>query len=106
MRRINVQAEVLETEVPTQVCTSFGNKASVTDVWIEDETGKIKLCLWGDLAKSVTVGDIIQIKNASVRSFKGERQLRLERNGTVSVLRSQTTATEKISRTVKNIICT
>jgi ssDNA-binding replication factor A large subunit len=61
----------------------------VTNAWIADETGKIKLCLWNEQADFVTVGDTVQIKNASVSTFKGERQLRLGKTGIVSVLQSR-----------------
>jgi replication factor A1 len=89
MKKINVEAEVLETQEPQTVYTQYGNSARITNAWIADETGKVKLCLWNEQANSVTVGDTIQIKNASVASFKGERQLRLGKNGTVSVLQSR-----------------
>ena len=58
----------------------------VTNAWIADETGKIKLCLWNEQVDFVNVGDTVQIKNASVSTFKGERQLRLGKTGTVSIL--------------------
>jgi hypothetical protein len=90
MKRINIEAEVLETLKPQLVHTQYGNSATITNAWIGDETGKVKLCLWNEQANSVNVGDTIQIKNASVSTFKGERQLRLGRSGTVSVLQSRT----------------
>jgi ssDNA-binding replication factor A large subunit len=34
-------------------------------------------------------GDTIQVRNASVSTYKGERQLRLGKNGTLSVLQSR-----------------
>jgi replication factor A1 len=60
----------------------------VTNAWVADETGRIKLCLWNEQADLVNVGDTVQIKNASVSTFKGERQLRLGKKGTVNVLPS------------------
>jgi len=86
MKKINLEAEVLETSTPSLVYTQYGNSATVTNARIADETGKVKLCLWNEQANSITVGDTIQIKNASVSTYKGERQLRLGKNGTVSVL--------------------
>lgn len=88
MKKINLEAKVLETPTPSTVQTRYGNSAKVTNAWIADETGKIKLCLWNEQADLVTVGDTVQIKNASVSTFKGERQLRLGKNGTVSVLQN------------------
>ena len=91
MKKVNVDAHVLETAKAVLVHTQYGNSAFVTNAWIGDETGKIKLCLWNEQASLVTVGDAIQIKNASVSSFKGERQLRLGKKGTINILQSQST---------------
>jgi len=89
MKKVNIEAEVLETPMPSTVQTRYGNSAKVTNAWIADETGKIKLCLWNEQADFVTVGDTVQIKNASVSTFKGERQLRLGKIGTVSVMQNR-----------------
>ncbi len=86
MKKVNLEAKVLETPAPSTVQTRYGNSAKVTNAWIADETGKIKLCLWNEQVDIVNVGDTIQIKNASVSTFKGERQLRLGKKGTISVL--------------------
>jgi hypothetical protein len=105
MKKVNVEAEVLETPKPSLVQTKYGNSAMVTNAWIADETGKIKLCLWNEQANSAAVGDTIQIKNASVSSFKGERQLRLGRSGTISVLQSCATKAKHQSQDIcKNLI--
>ena len=88
MKKVNLEAKVLETPTPSTVQTRYGNSAKVTNAWIADETGKIKLCLWNEQVDFVAVGDTVQIKNASVSTFKGERQLRLGKTGTVSVLQT------------------
>lgn len=89
MKKVNVEAKVLETPKPSLVNTRYGNRAMITNAQISDETGKIKLCLWNEEADYVAVGDIIQVNNASVSAFKGERQLCLGKNGTVNVLTNQ-----------------
>ncbi len=81
MKKVNVKARVLEIAGPILVFTRFGNYASVANALIADETGTIKLCLWNDQINSVSVGNIIQIKNASVSTFRGERQLRIGKKG-------------------------
>ena len=58
----------------------MGTKASIAD-----ETGTIKLCLWNGQIGSVSVGDTVQIENARVSAFKGERQMSLEKTGTLNV---------------------
>jgi ssDNA-binding replication factor A large subunit len=55
---------------------------------VGDETGKIKLCLWEGQINSIVVGKNIEIKNAHVCIFRGERQLRLGKKGVISILQS------------------
>jgi hypothetical protein len=90
MKRVTVEAEVLETPKPSLIHT-YGTSAMVTNAWIADETGKIKLCLWNEQANSVVEGDTIQIKNAAVSTFKGERLLRLGKTGIINVLQNRGT---------------
>jgi ssDNA-binding replication factor A large subunit len=84
MSRVKLKAKVLEVTKPKQVFTRYGNYASLAKAVIEDETGKIKLCLWNDQIDAVSVGATVQIENARTSTFKGERQLSLGKTGTVS----------------------
>ncbi len=86
MKKVNLTAKVVKMEKPRMVHTQFGNNALLANAIVEDETDKIKLCLWDQQVSSVAVGDTIQINNASVSTFKGEKQLRLGKAGTVSVI--------------------
>jgi replication factor A1 len=91
MKKVSVKGKVLEIARPTLVFTRFGNYATVANALIADETGTIKLCLWNEQINSVSVGDTVQIENASVSMFRGERQLRVGKKG--------------ILTEVKDIIC-
>jgi replication factor A1 len=86
MKKINVFAEVLETSEPSKVHTQFRDNALVTNALIGDETGKVMLCLWDQQVNAVSMGDCIEVRNAHVASFKGEKQLRLGKNGTITKL--------------------
>lgn len=86
MKKVNLTVEVLETKEPKIVHTQYGNRVKVTDVWVTDETGKVKLCLWGEQTNLPAAGDIVQIKGATVRTFKDENLLSLGRYGTLSVV--------------------
>ena len=88
MKQISLRAKVLEIPKPKCVYTRFGNYAAVTNALIADETGNIKLCLWNEQIGSVSEGDIIQIENARTSMFKGEQQLRIRKNGKLSVIGS------------------
>ena len=82
-----MKAKVVEIAKPTVVFTRFGNYASVANALLADETGTIKLCLWNEQIDAISVGDIVQIENASTSTFRGERQLRIGKNG---ILRNMT----------------
>jgi hypothetical protein len=85
MRHVNLKAKILEVSEPKHVFTRYGNHASVAKASIADETGAIKLCLWNGQIGSVSPGDTVQIENARVSAFRGERQMSLEKTGTLNV---------------------
>jgi len=87
MKKVNLNAEVLEIQEPQIVNTQYGSRVKVTEVLIADETGKVKVCLWGEQVNLPAVGDMVQINGASVKTFKGENLLSLGRSGTLSILR-------------------
>ncbi len=86
MKKITLKAEVMEIQKPQLIRTRFGTTLMLTNAIIGDETGKVGLCLWGEHPNTTTVGDIIQIKNASVRSYRGEKKLNLGQNGTINII--------------------
>jgi replication factor A1 len=85
MRHVNLKAKILEVAEPKHVFTKYGNHASVAKASIADETGTIKLCLWNGQIGSVSAGDTVQIENARVSAFRGERQMSLEKTGALNV---------------------
>jgi len=107
MKKVNLDAQVIEVPKPQMVHTQFGNSALLTNAWIEDETGKIKLSLWDQQVNSINTGDTIQIKNATVAAFKGEPQLRLGKNATITVTQRDPAKAEKATKTTstKKVVC-
>jgi replication factor A1 len=86
MKKISLKATVSAIPKPTLVFTRFGNYASVANASVTDETGTIKLCLWNEQINTVSVGDTVQIENAHMSLFRGQPQLRIGKNGRLSVL--------------------
>jgi len=86
MKRVNLKARVLEIAKPTLVFTKYGNAAKVTNALVADETGTIKLCLWNEQIASISVKSTVQIENATVSTFRGERQLRIGKHGLLSIV--------------------
>jgi hypothetical protein len=88
LKRITIKAKVIEMSQPRVVATRFGQYANVTNVLVTDETGTIQLPLWNKQTDKISVGDLIQVENASVIVFRGTRQLRVGRSGKVSVIKN------------------
>jgi len=86
MKKVSVKAEVLELPESKIVYTRFGTTALVSNTVIRDGTGSMKMSLWNHQISMVHQGDVVDIKNGKVVWFSGERQLRLGRNGSLSVI--------------------
>jgi len=101
MRHINVKARVLEVPEPTPVFTRFGECVNVTNALIADETGVIRLSLWNKQIKAISVDDVVKIENAQVAAFKGLRQLRIGKNGKLSIIKDvDFPTTQEIKKTL------
>jgi hypothetical protein len=85
MSHITLHAKILDVQKPVSVLTRFGEMVAVVNALIGDNTGTIKLCLWDGQTSAVAKGDSVFIKNAQTFAFRGEKQLRLGRNGTIIV---------------------
>jgi hypothetical protein len=88
MKKVNVEAEIIEIAKPLPLRTQYVNNVVITNAWVADQTGKIRLCLWNEQADFIKLGDAIQMKNVSVSSFKGEKQLRLGKKGTMNIMQN------------------
>ena len=86
MKRINLKAKVLEIPKSKMVYTRSGNMVYVSNALIADETGSIRISLWNQQINIISEGDLINIKNGKVTRFRGERQLRIGRRGSLSVI--------------------
>lgn len=85
MKGISVNARVVEVPPKRLVNTRYGFESFVSNVLLADKTGTIRLGLWNDQIDEVTVGDTVNIENASVSIFQGRLQLRIGRKGTMDV---------------------
>jgi hypothetical protein len=86
MKRINLEVKILEISKPNTVYTRQGKLNLVANAKVTDESGTIDLPLWNRQVDSIAVGDIIQIENANIVSFRGGLQLRITRTGKISII--------------------
>jgi ssDNA-binding replication factor A large subunit len=101
MKKVDIEVQMVEMSKPISVRTRYGNNVLLANTWVADKTGKIKLCLWGDQVSSVCVDDMLQLKNASVYSYKGELQLRLGKTGEIIVLPTVSQKPKNVERARK-----
>jgi replication factor A1 len=86
MKKVSLKAEMFEIPKSKIVYTRYGTTACVSNTLIRDETGSMKMSLWNHQIDMVHKGDVIDVKNGEVAWFSGERQLRLGRSGSLSVI--------------------
>jgi replication factor A1 len=95
MRQISLKAKVMEIPKSNLVFTRYGDYANVANALIADETGTIRLCLWNEQISSVSTGDTIRIDNARTSMFRGQKQLYIGKNGSLSNIAEQTVPNER-----------
>ncbi len=63
-----------------------GGTIDVCDAYLVDESGEIKLTLWGDDISKISDGSKIKITNGYTNTFKGEVSLTKGKYGQLEVL--------------------
>ncbi len=85
-KRVNLEATIGEKGSIREVKSKFNSETfQICDTIIIDDTGSIKLTLWGEEIEKVETGDKICIENGYVTSFKGEIQLNVGKYGKMIV---------------------
>jgi replication factor A1 len=81
MRNVSVTAKVDSVGEPRTVNLKSGGTNTVADAMISDETGSIKLSLWGDDIGKIQTGDRISVENGYINTFKGENSVSIGKFG-------------------------
>ena len=75
--------KVTEVSEPRSVRTRMGYDTTVATAIIEDDTGTIKLTLWGKKTEEIGEGDTLEVTDGYISEFKGELQLNVPRKGEI-----------------------
>jgi len=75
MKGVEVDATVQGVSATKEVRSKDGKPLKVAEATISDDTGLIKLALWDDQIRQVTVNDRLRIYKGFVMSFRGQKQL-------------------------------
>jgi replication factor A1 len=84
MRSVNIKVTVSEILKPKQIMTGKGVEHEILEAKVEDETGVMMLVLWDERVLPLKVGDVLQIENGFVTSFKGEWRINVGKYGEIA----------------------
>ena len=82
----DIVGKVKAIEDVKQVTTKFGTQVSLTVVILEDDSGSIKLNLWGSQSEGIEEGKDVEIKNGFVKEFQGTKQISVGKMGSIKIL--------------------
>jgi replication factor A1 len=83
MRNVSVTGKVDSVGEPRTVNLKAGGTNTVADARISDETGSIKLSLWGDDINKIQPSDTVSIEKGDINTFKGEDSINIGKFGTL-----------------------
>jgi replication factor A1 len=84
MSHVNLKVKVVRTAEVQRVTTGRGVEHEIQELKVEDETGSITLVLWDDKIIPLETGDLLQIENGFVTSFKGDWRINVGKYGEIS----------------------
>ncbi len=84
-RGVNLRVHVLNVLEPRSVFSRYtGERHTVTEALVGDDTGTVLLTLWDKDGEKVEVGKTYDLRNVRVTVFKNSIRLSLGRNGEIS----------------------
>ena len=86
MNEVNIKAKIIELKEPREVMTKFGTSTTLIEATLEDETGTIKLTLWGKQAEGLEEGSEIEINGGFTKEFRDELQLGIGKKGSIKTV--------------------
>lgn len=81
MSHVSVKVRVTSTAAVQRITTGGGLQRDVQQLKVDDESGSITLVLWDDKIEPLKPGDLLQIKNGYVTSFKGDWRINIGKSG-------------------------
>ena len=87
-QRSDISGEVkIEEKGEARTVTTKYGETQVCDSYLVDETGRIKLTLWGEDVGKVKNGDTVSVQGAYTTTFRNEVQLNVpKKNGKLEVV--------------------
>jgi replication factor A1 len=86
MNDVKIKAKIAELKEPREIMTKFGTATTLTEATLEDDSGTIKLTLWGKQSDGLESGQEVEITDGFTKEFREELQLGLGRKGSIKVV--------------------
>ena len=84
MTGVNIKGKVLEIGKIRDVKTRYG-ETQVANATLEDESGQVKLTLWGDQIEKVSEGKVVEVVNGYANEWQGEIQISVGKRGEIKI---------------------
>lgn len=84
MSRVSMKVKVASVSEPKHVTSGKGVEHEILELEVEDETGSMAMDLWNEKIIPVNAGDVLQIENGFVTSFKGVWRINVGKYGEVT----------------------
>ena len=84
MSRLSMKVKVARVSEPKHVTSGKGVEHEILELAVEDETGSMAMDLWNEKIIPVNAGDVLQIENGFVTSFKGVWRINVGKYGDVA----------------------
>jgi replication factor A1 len=86
MNITSLKGKIAELKEPRDVNTKFGTTITLTEATLEDETGTVKLVLWGEQSSGLEEGNEVEITGGFTKEFKEEIQLSIGKKGSIKLV--------------------
>jgi replication factor A1 len=84
MSHVSIKVKVASVSEPKHVMSGKGVEHEILELEVEDETGSMEMDLWNEKIIPLNAGDILQIENGFVTSFKGVWRINVGKYGEVA----------------------
>ena len=84
MGHVDMRVRVTSVSEPKQVTSGAGIKHRILEATVLDETGSTALVLWNGRIIAIKAGDIVEIRNGFVTSFKGVWRVNVGKYGEIT----------------------
>jgi replication factor A1 len=86
MNDVKLKAKITELKEPREIMTKFGTTTTLTEATLEDETGTVKLTLWGKQADGLENDQEVEINGGFTKEFREELQVGIGKRGSIKVI--------------------